>query len=49
MSPVPVIGCGPQTAAVRLDNRPADGQAHAAALRFGREEGVENLLGFLRW
>jgi len=35
---------GPQAAAMRFDDGTADGQSHAGALRFGGEEGIEDLL-----
>jgi len=39
-------GC-PQAATVRFDNRPANGQSHAGALRFGSKECLEDLLRLL--
>src|SRR5258708_3135637 len=39
-----IVGCGPQTATMRFDDRLADCQAHAAALRFRGEEGIEDLV-----
>jgi hypothetical protein len=33
---------------MRLNNGTADRQSHAAALRFSRKEGIENLVGFFR-
>jgi len=39
-----VVGCGPQTATMRFHDGTADRQAHAAALRFRGEEGIENLV-----
>jgi hypothetical protein len=39
-----IVSGGPQAATVRLDNRPAYGQAHARALRLGREEGVKDFV-----
>ena len=35
------IGRRPQTASVRLDNPPTDGETHAGALHLGSEEGIE--------
>ena len=37
-----VLGRDPQTATIRLHYGTADGQPHAAALRFCGEEGVES-------
>src|SRR5258708_4941625 len=42
-----LVWCGPQTAAVRLDDRPADRQSHTHALRFGCIERAENLFEIL--
>src|SRR5207247_993740 len=39
---------GPQAAAMRFDDGSADGQSHSCALRFGREEGIEDLLRLFR-
>lgn len=39
-----LVGSGPQTATVRLDDGTADRQAHAAALGLGGEECVEDLI-----
>jgi hypothetical protein len=36
-----IICLGPQPAAMRLDDRAADRQAQAQAMRFGRVEGLE--------
>jgi len=38
------VGTCPQLPAMRLDNGTADGQPHAAALRFGGEEGRKDLI-----
>src|SRR5271156_3067320 len=37
----------PQTAAMRLDDPPTDGQSHTGALRFCGEECVEDAFGFV--
>lgn len=37
------VWADPQAAAMRFDNGPADWQSHAGALRFGGEEGIEDL------
>ena len=39
------VGRRPQMATVRLDDGTADRQTHAGALRFGRKEGIEDLVG----
>src|ERR1700677_2200119 len=41
-----VVGCGPQTATMRIHNGTADRQPHAAALRFRGDEGIEDLVRF---
>src|SRR5271165_3981298 len=41
------VGARPQAAAMRLDDPPTDGQSHTGALRFCREECVENALGLI--
>src|SRR5580698_4275846 len=42
------VTVGPDPAALRFDDRLADGEAHAAALRFRCEERVEDALGVAR-
>jgi len=42
------VGCGPQAAAVGLDDRPADREPHARALSLGAEERVKDLVRLLR-
>src|SRR5579864_1045532 len=42
-----VVGRGPQTATMRLNDRTADRQAHAGALGFGRKECIEDLVRLL--
>src|SRR5580698_11050763 len=44
----PAGGLGPQSATMRLNNRPADAQTHAGAVRFRRKERIENLFRELR-
>src|SRR5262249_25031800 len=44
---VVICGC-PQSPAVSFDNRPADCQSHAHALRLGRVEGIEETVEGLR-
>src|SRR5713101_2537373 len=39
-----IVGSRPQPAAMRLDNRTADGQSHPAALRFGGEKRRKDLV-----
>jgi hypothetical protein len=39
----------PQAATVRLDDRAANGQAHAGAVRFSRKESIKDLIRSLRW
>ena len=41
----PAVAVGPNPAALRFDDRLADRQAHAAALRLRRKECVEYLVG----
>jgi hypothetical protein len=43
-----IVRCGPDTPAMRLNDRLADCQAHAAALWFRSEERVEYLVGVAR-
>src|SRR4029077_9407130 len=43
-----IIRGGPQSSAVGLDNRAADGQPHAHALRFGGKESREKMIETLR-
>src|ERR1700716_1430601 len=42
------IVLGPQAAAMRLHDRPADPKSHAGTMRFGGKEGVENLVRLRR-
>lgn len=41
------VSGGPQVAAVRLNDRPADGQPHAGSIILGREECLEDLIRLL--
>src|ERR1700719_4292364 len=43
------VGACPQPAAMRIHNRTADGQSHAAALRLGGKERRKDLIHLLRW
>src|SRR6202790_2595244 len=40
--------CGPQVTAMRLDDRPTNGQAHTSPVIFGRKECFEDLFRLLR-
>src|ERR1700733_1140864 len=40
---------GPQAAAMRLDDRPADAQPHARAVSLGGKERTKNLVRLLMW
>ena len=42
------VGGGPQAAAMRLNDRSTDGQAHAGSIILGREECLEDLVCLLR-
>src|SRR5258708_38268185 len=43
----PGVGGGPQSAAMRLDNGPADWQSHADALSLGGKECIKDLVRLL--
>src|ERR1700751_1983237 len=44
----PRSASGPQAAAMRLDDRTADGQPHTSPIIFGRKECIEDLFRLLR-